>query len=198
MIIGLTGGIASGKSFIAELLQRNGLPIIDADQIAKKIVEPGEKAHALIKERFGNGVFHDDDTLHRKKLGVIIFNDEKERQALNDIMHPLIQEESTRQQRDYEEKGHRTIVYDIPLLVENNRMDSVDQVLLVFVDEKTQLERLMERDNSSEEEAKSRIASQIPLDEKKKYADEIVDNSGSRLDSEKQVEKILKKWNVCS
>ncbi|MBM7631798.1 dephospho-CoA kinase [Geomicrobium sediminis] len=196
MIIGLTGGIASGKSLVANLLKQEGLPVIDADQIAKEIVEPHEEAHRDILFHFGREVFHEDGTLHRKALGKVIFNDPKQRETLNNIMHPRIRERSKLKQQQYENEGYTTIVYDIPLLIEGGKMDQYDQVLLVYVDEDVQLQRLMERDQSTEEEAKSRINSQMPLREKRQYADEIINNNGSIEETTRQVRKTLKKWGI--
>ncbi|GAJ99358.1 dephospho-CoA kinase [Geomicrobium sp. JCM 19055] len=196
MIIGLTGGIASGKSLVADLLKQEGLPVIDADQIAKEIVEPHEEAYRDILFHFGREVFHEDGTLHRKALGKVIFNDPKQRETLNNIMHPRIRERSKLKQQQYENEGYTTIVYDIPLLIEGGKMDQYDQVLLVYVDEDVQLQRLMERDQSTEEEAKSRMNSQMPLREKRQYADEIINNNGSIEETTRQVRKTLKKWGI--
>ncbi|SDJ21935.1 dephospho-CoA kinase [Natribacillus halophilus] len=196
MIIGLTGGIASGKSLLADDMRSRGLPIIDADAIAREVVEPGKPVYEKIKAFFGARVFHEDGTLDRKALGRIIFADEEKRQWLNSTMHPAISEEMMAKKDALFEQGHHTLVFDIPLLIENNRMNTVDRVLLAYVDEDVQLKRLMERDGSSEEEALDRIRSQMPLKEKKDYADAIVDNNGSRDESSEQLAYILAEWNI--
>ncbi|AXF55880.1 dephospho-CoA kinase [Salicibibacter kimchii] len=196
MIIGLTGGIASGKSLLAEYMQAWDLPIIDADAIAREVVEPGRPAYEEIKDFFGNEVFHEDGTLDRKALGSIIFADKEKRNRLNKITHPAIHKEMMNKKEALLNEGNRALIFDIPLLVENGRMNIVDRVLLAYVSEDVQLKRLMERDRSSKEEALERIRSQMPLKEKKDYADAVVDNNGSRVESKNQLLHILTKWGV--
>ncbi|QQK77260.1 dephospho-CoA kinase [Salicibibacter cibarius] len=196
MIIGLTGGIASGKSLLADYMRAWDLPIIDADAVAREVVEPGQPAYEEIKDYFGNDVFHDDGTLDRKALGSIIFADKEKRNRLNKITHPAIQKEMMNKKEALINEGNRTLIFDIPLLVENGRMNTVDRVLLACVSEDVQLKRLMERDGSTKEEALERIRSQMPLKEKKDYADAVVDNDGSRAESKNQLLHILTEWGV--
>ncbi|MDA3129834.1 dephospho-CoA kinase [Aliibacillus thermotolerans] len=196
MIIGLTGGIASGKSFIANELEKKGFPVIDADKVAREVVEPGEDAFHQIVETFGKEVVGEDGTLLRKKLGKMIFADEEKRQALNNIVHPAIRKRMIHKKEQLEKEGAEVIVLDIPLLVENKSFHVVDKVLLVYVDEDVQKERLMERDKQGEEDANNRIASQMPLKEKKAFADAIIDNNGTKEESIRQLNEILKKWNL--
>ncbi|MGY4689250.1 dephospho-CoA kinase [Salibacterium sp. K-3] len=196
MIIGLTGGIASGKSFISEALHQHGFPVIDADQTAREVVEPGEKAYEQIVEQFGTEILEVDGTLARKKLGDIIFADPAKRELLNQIMHPAIRQRMLQKKNERQEQGYDVIVFDLPLLIENNLHFMVDKVLLVYVEETEQKKRLMERDQAGEEDADRRIASQLPMTEKKAEADAVIDNNGSKESSLKLLEQIIKEWNI--
>ncbi|UTR11354.1 dephospho-CoA kinase [Evansella sp. LMS18] len=191
MIIGLTGGIASGKSTVSAMLKKRGFPVIDADIIARETVEPGQEAYDKIVQAFGEEILHEDNYIDRKKLGSVIFNDEAKRQILNDIVHPAVRKEMKRQAQEYKESGNETVIMDIPLLIESNLLHMVDKVLLVYVPRTLQLERLMKRDGSEREEAESRIASQLPIDEKKSYADAIIYNEGAIEETEKQLDDLL-------
>lgn len=194
MIIGLTGGIASGKSMIADKLRDYGYPVVDADKIAREIVEPEEVAYKEIVKEFGTSILNEDRTLARKKLGQIIFSDESKRETLNGIMHPIIRKRMLEKKEMYQQDGHDIIVFDIPLLIENKLQFLVDKVLLVYVDEDTQRQRLMSRDNQGEADAANRIASQMPLAIKRNYADEIIDNNGTREEAIKQLDQLLEMW----
>ncbi|SFM17293.1 dephospho-CoA kinase [Salibacterium qingdaonense] len=196
MIIGLTGGIASGKSFISDALHQYGFPVIDADQTAREVVEPGERAYEQILEQFGIDILEVDGTLNRKKLADRIFADENQRRMLNQIMHPAIRQRILQNKAELQKKGHEVIVLDLPLLIENNLQFMVDKVMLVYVDEKQQKERLMERDQAGEEDAKRRMASQLSMSDKRTYADVVIDNNDTQEDSLAQLEHILKKWNI--
>lgn len=196
MIIGLTGGIATGKSTVTKMLIELGIPVIDADKIAREVVEPNKKAYEQIVAHFGEDILLPDRTLNRKKLGSIIFNDEAERKVLNQIVHPAIHEEMERQRKEYLEQGKETIVFDIPLLFEGQTQMKFDKTLLVAVSEEVQFKRLLERDQMGEEDARSRIKSQIPISEKIPLADEVIDNNGTREETRAQLLEILKKWGV--
>ncbi len=196
MIIGLTGGIASGKSTVSAMIQGWGIPVVDADVIAREVVEPEQDAYEKIVQAFGNEITNEDRTIHRKKLGAIIFNNEEKRKLLNSIVHPAVRTEMKRQRDDFLAKGYKNVVLDIPLLIESELTYLVDKSLLVYLDKQTQLERLMQRDQSSEDEAMSRIRSQMPLDDKQDLVDAVVDNSGSVANTKLQVMKVLQKWGV--
>ncbi|MEB1807755.1 MAG: dephospho-CoA kinase [Bacillaceae bacterium] len=196
MIIGLTGGIASGKSTVSHFISKLGIPIIDADVIAREVVEPGEEAFKQIVSHFGTQVLNEEGTIARKRLGEIIFNDEKERKILNSIVHPAIRKRMIETKDRYFKEGHSIVVYDLPLLFESDLRHMVDKVLLVYVEEQVQLERLMGRDQSSREEALSRIQSQMPLKDKIKLADEVINNNGTIEDTEEQLTQILIKWQI--
>lgn len=195
MLIGLTGGIATGKSTVANMIQSLGIPVVDADQVARDVVEPGQPAWQKIKEQFGEGVFQPDGRLNRPKLAEIIFNDEKERERLNNIMHPQIRQEMERRTKEAL-REHEVVVLDIPLLFESGRHYTVDKVLVVYVPEQIQLERLMERDQIDEAYARQKIASQMSIEEKKKRADAYIDNSGTREETKQQLLAILKQWGI--
>jgi dephospho-CoA kinase len=195
-IIGLTGGIASGKSTVSNIFKKRGFSIIDADIAAKIVVEPGEGAYDEIVEFFGKDILLEDGKINRKKLGSIIFHEEEKREALNRIVHPAVRE----RMNDWKEKaiadGKNTIIYDIPLLYESKLTNLVEKVVVVYVNEAFQLQRLIERNDLTKMEAKARIKSQLPLEDKKKWADALVDNNGTMDQTEKQIDDIIGKWNL--
>ncbi|GIN11692.1 dephospho-CoA kinase [Shouchella clausii] len=193
MRVGLTGGIASGKSLVASYLEKRGIPVVDADKLARQVVEPGEPALAQIVATFGQNVLQADGKLDRKQLGAIIFGDEQKRMQLNQIVHPAIRQLMKKQADLYEQRGYTRVVLDIPLLYESNLFHMVNQVWLVYVDEATQLQRLIERDGLTETEAKQRIAAQMPLTAKKAQADVLIDNNGSKENTYRQVDNALAK-----
>ncbi|WP_332689754.1 dephospho-CoA kinase [Halalkalibacter lacteus] len=196
MFIGLTGGIASGKSTVSKMIQSKGIPVIDADKIAREVVEPGTKALRAIIDHFGEDVVNQDGTLARKKLGSIIFEHPKEREVLNQIVHPAVRNRMNELKTQLLDEGARTIVYDIPLLFESNLFHLVEKVLLVYVDEEIQLSRLIERDQAGIEDAKQRIASQMLLRDKRSKADAVIDNSFTLEETKKQLDSILNKWSI--
>lgn len=196
MIIGLTGSIASGKSTVANILKQYGLPIVDADQVARKVVEKGEPTLNKIVEAFGEEILTSDGEMDRAKVGAIIFNDKEKRNLLNSIIHPAIRKEMLKQKEEHIAKGEKAVVMDIPLLFESKLQHFVEKILVVTVDEEVQLARLMARNNFTEEEAKARIASQMSLKEKEKLADAVIYNNGTIEETKQQVEKILHNWGV--
>lgn len=196
LIIGLTGGIASGKSTVSSMFKSLNIPVVDADKISRDVVEPGEDAYQEIRQVFGDHIFQTDQTLNRKKLGKIIFADDEKRKQLNAIVHPAVRKEMLRQRDIYMDQGKKCVTLDIPLLFEGNLTNIVDKTMVVSVDEDVQLSRLMERDHSTEEEAKQRIQSQMPIHEKVELADVVIDNNGSKDHSYQQLENILKKWGI--
>ncbi|WP_026771084.1 dephospho-CoA kinase [Sediminibacillus terrae] len=196
LVIGLTGGIASGKSTIAGFLAEWNIPIIDADIISRQVVEKGETAYERIVDVFGEEVLLSDGNLDRGKLGKLIFRDKEKREQLNDIVHPAVREKMLEQRDAFAAKGEEAVVLDIPLLYESSLTHFVDKVLVVYVDEETQRRRLMNRNGFSEEEATERMTAQMPLDKKAKMADEIIDNNGTIESSRQQLLTILKKWAI--
>ncbi|WP_336046677.1 dephospho-CoA kinase [Solibacillus ferritrahens] len=196
MIIGLTGSIASGKSTVAKMIQSYNLPIVDADQVARQVVEPGSPTLLKIAEVFGQDVISEDGTMDRAKVGSLIFHDESKRQQLNAIIHPAIREEMIRQRDEFISYGEKNVFMDIPLLFESKLEHFVEKIIVVSVTEGVQLERLMERNDLTEEEAKARIGTQIPVKDKEALADAVIYNNGSLEDTALQLQNILYEWNV--
>lgn len=189
-VIGLTGGIASGKSTVAQVWKALGAAIVDADQVARDIVAPGQPALAEIVRAFGRDVLLPDGTLDRKKLGAIIFADADKRRTLNAITHPRIAVETQARLQALREEGVAVAVYEAALLVENGIHHGLDGLIVVFCDEATQLARLVERDGFSADEARARIAAQAPVEAKKAAATWLVDTSGPVAETRKQLARI--------
>lgn len=196
MIIGLTGSIASGKSTVAKMMTALGLPIVDADIVARDVVEPGTETLALIVKNFGDDILLEDGTLNRSKLGDIIFHEPAKRKILNDIMHPAIRQEMLRQRDAYLEAGQKDVVMDIPLLFESKLQHFVERILVVSVSEEVQLRRLMERNQLSKEDALARMHSQLPMSVKEKSAHAVIYNNENLQQTEEQLLKILTHWGV--
>lgn len=190
-IIGLTGGIASGKSSAAHLFEKLGAAVIDADQLAREVVLPGEEALAQIVANFGEKVLNPDGTLNRALLGEIVFADPAARRTLEGITHPAIKRRAEEKLQRLREAGTGTAFYVAPLLFEAGITSRVHEVWVVYLDRETQLERLMARDGLSREAALSRIASQMPMEEKKRLGKVVIDNRGSEEELEAQV---LRLW----
>jgi dephospho-CoA kinase len=194
LLLGVTGGIASGKTTIAKMLEELGAPIIDFDVLARQVVEPGKPAWKEVVEYFGKQVLQEDDTLDRKKLSSIIFRDLEKRKKLESFTHPRINEEFVKQVNDIAKKIPGAIIQVvIPLLIELNLQYRFHKVLLVYLPEALQIKRLVERDGISEAEAANMMKAQLPIDEKVTYADYVIHNEGSLEDTKKQVEKLFEK-----
>ncbi|MGH2318338.1 dephospho-CoA kinase [Planococcus sp. SE5232] len=196
MIIGLTGSIASGKSTVSNMLKNAGYPIIDADVVARLVVEPGSNTLAQIAKAFGPNVIQADGTMDRAKVGEIIFNDPASRKILNDLIHPAIRQEMYRQRQEFLAQGYKTIVMDIPLLFESRLQHLVDKILVVSVTEENQFSRLMERNGFSEKEARARISSQLPMSVKEDGADAVIYNNGTLDETKWQLNRILENWQA--
>ena len=196
MIIGLTGSIASGKSTVAKMIESYGLPIVDADVVARQVVEPGTPTLKKIEEAFGPEVIAHDGSMDRAKVGSIIFHNEEMRKTLNGIIHPAIREEMLRQRDEFISFGEKNIFMDIPLLFESKLEHFVEKIIVVSVNREVQLQRLMERNGFTEEEANARIATQIPVKEKEQLADAVIHNNGTLEDTAIQLQNILYEWNV--
>ncbi|KAF8808188.1 CoaE-domain-containing protein [Phlegmacium glaucopus] len=193
LVIGLTGGIATGKSTVSALLKASNVPIVDADVIARQVVEPGTTALAKTEATFGKEVLFPDGTLDRKKLGNIIFTDESKRKKLNAIVHPAVRRAMLWQVLGYWIRGYKYCVMDVPLLIEGGLWRWVGSVVLVYCSQELQLQRLMNRDNSSREDALARLGSQLPISGKVTYADIVIDNSGSKHELEDQIKGLIKR-----
>ena len=188
-LIGLTGGIATGKSTVARMLAARGAAIVDADLLAREVVEPGEPALGEICAEFGDSVLDAEGRLDRAALGRVVFADSARRRRLEEITHPRIVARMQERIADALATAAALVVVDIPLLLEGGRASMVEGVLLVYVEPLTQLRRLVERDRISEDEARRRLAAQMPIDEKRGLATWVVDNSGSVADTEAQVDR---------
>ncbi|WP_028308319.1 dephospho-CoA kinase [Desulfitibacter alkalitolerans] len=174
-VIGLTGGIASGKSTVASILAEFGATIIDADKVARDVVEPGQPAWRDIRKAFGEDALLADGSLNRQWLGNLIFNDPTKRQMLNSIIHPRIIEECQKILEHYKQAGEKAVILEVPLLIETGMDTMVDEVWLVAVEVETQISRLIKRDGLSRGQALKRIESQMSLEEKIPKADIIID-----------------------
>ncbi|ERM19189.1 dephospho-CoA kinase [Brevibacillus laterosporus] len=191
MILGLTGGIASGKSTVAAMLRERGVTVIDADLIAREVVEVGKPAYNGIVKNFGTSVLDETGALNRAVLGEMIFSDREKRMVLNEIVHPEVRKEMRLQATLAQERGERLVFMDIPLLYESKLTYMVDRVVVVYVPESVQFIRLMERDEFDEEQAKKRLRAQMNIEEKRKLANYVIDNQGSRSDTQKQVDDLV-------
>lgn len=179
LLIGLTGGIATGKSTVDAVLRELGAVIIDADMVAREVVEPGEPALAEIAAEFGPGVIDSDGRLNRKALGAIVFADPDRRRTLEAMTHPRMRERLLRRVDELTAQHFRGLVfYDAAVLIESGSHLLMDRLVVVITDEPTQIARLMARDGIDRDEALRKIRSQIPLAEKAKLADHVIDNSG--------------------
>ncbi|MFJ7467680.1 dephospho-CoA kinase [Peribacillus frigoritolerans] len=195
-IIGITGGIASGKSTVSLYLQELGFTIVDADLASRAVVEPGEEAYHQVVKTFGEDILLTDGNIDRVKLGSIIFNDQEKRLLLNGIVHPAVRNWMRVKTEAALSSGEETVFMDIPLLFESKLTFMVDKTLLIYVDEQVQLQRLMNRNGLSEKEALARINSQMPLADKKALADAVIDNNGDINETKRQVKTILSEWYV--
>jgi dephospho-CoA kinase len=194
LIVGLTGGIGSGKSSAARIFIKLGARLVDSDVLARTVVEPGRPALAKIRERFGGGVINADGTLSREKLRDIVFHDARALTDLNAIVHPAVYEQMAREIADYRKNpGGTILMLDIPLLYESGGEKIVDTVVAVWVDRETQIRRLTARDGFSREDAVNRIEKLMDLDEKKRRADFVIDNTGTFEDLERRVGEVYEK-----
>lgn len=195
LVIGLSGGIASGKSTVSNMFKDMNITVIDADVEARLAVEKGEPAYVKIIEEFGPDILLPNKEIDRQKLGSIIFHQAKKRLNLNEIVHPEVRKRMIRQIEAAKERGEKIVVLDIPLLFESKLDYMADKTLLVYVERGIQLERLMTRNHLSKEEAEARILAQMPLADKMKLADAVINNNGSVEDTKNQLTKILTEWN---
>ncbi|KAL5490345.1 CAB5 [Sanghuangporus weigelae] len=191
LVVGLTGGIATGKSTVSSLLKAHTITVIDADVIARQVVQPGTKAHAEIVKQFGEEILLADGTLDRPKLGAVIFGDEGKRKQLNSIVHPAVRMEMVRQVFWSWMKGKRYCVIDVPLLIETGLYQWVGLTVVVSCSEQIQLSRLMQRDNMPEEAARARVKSQMPISAKADYADIVIDNTDSLDELRSRVDDLI-------
>jgi dephospho-CoA kinase len=192
-LVGLTGGIASGKSTVAKILERLGAAVINADALSREVVEPRKEAWREIIDAFGAGILQPDQTLDRQKLRTVIFNDRDGRKKLEAIIHPRVRALAEERIREHAVAGYSIIVYEVPLLFEGNLHEWLRPVILVACDVDTQRTRLQERDQLTQTEAQKHIDAQMSLEEKRRLADYVIENVGSLADLEQQVRTVLEK-----
>jgi len=189
-VLGLTGGIGSGKSTVARMFADRGIPVVDADALSREAQAPGRPAHADIAAAWP-AVIAADGTVDRKRLADVVFQDSEARRRLEAIMHPRIQELGEARFDALALAGHRLAIYEASLLVEAKRHDDFDGLIVVTVSPATQLARVLARGNLTEAQAKARIAAQLPLAEKLRVATHVIDNDGERAQTRAQVEALL-------
>jgi dephospho-CoA kinase len=192
LIVGLTGGVASGKTTVSQVLKKEGAHIIDADQIARELVQPHKPAWNELIRAFGKEILQEDGSIHRKKLADKVFGDLKQRKVLNQILHPRIKEEMDRRTKEIGQKDPEAIVViDAPLLVELGAHRKVDKLIVVTSTPIQQIERLKERDGRGPEEALGIFSAQMPVEEKVKLADIVIRNEGSLEEMEKRAREVF-------
>lgn len=189
-VVGLTGGIASGKSTVACLLAARGVPVVDADALSREVVRPGAPALAAIARAFGPDVLAPDGSLDRARMAAIVFIDPERRRALERILHPVIHEAAVARVAAAAAAGHRWAVYEAALLVETGFHAVLEGLVVVAAATETQIARVMARDGFSREEVERRLAAQLPLADKCAVADHVVRNDGSLADTERQVDAL--------
>lgn len=194
-ILGLTGSIATGKSTAARYFKKSGIPVVDSDLIAREVVEPGKPGLKKVVAEFGTSILNDDGSLNRKALGAIVFSDPNQRKKLDQILADELNLAISHEIADWVTKDVPLLVVDVPLLYEVNYQEKMTEVMVIYVPETIQLDRLMGRDNLSKEEAQKRIASQLSIEKKKELADIVIDNSDSVSTTEKQLADWLSQFS---
>lgn len=195
-VIGLTGNIASGKTSITNYLTSKGIPVIDGDKVARDVVLPGSEGLLKIEENFGEEYISREGTLDRKKLASLVFNDSSKLDELNNILHPIIRNEFIKKIEEYKKDDKiKFIILDAALLIESKMTDLVDSLWLVSVDQDVQIQRVMDRDEVTKEVALAIINSQMPLVEKKKHAQKVIENNGFFEEVYTRVDELLKEYS---
>jgi dephospho-CoA kinase len=189
--IGLTGGIGTGKSTVSNILQGEGLTIIDADAIAKEVLEKNPKILEMVRAQFGAGFFDWRGEFRRKEFGNHIFRFPKQRIKYESIIMPYIKETIEKEIKSFEKKGEKIVILDAPTLIENNMHSEMDYIILVYADNSVQIQRVMNRDKLTKADAVSRINSQMSMEEKKEFANIIIDNNNDLVDTQKQVYDLI-------
>jgi dephospho-CoA kinase len=191
-IVGLTGGIASGKSLVARVFKDLGATVIDADRIVHELLEPGQDAWKEILQYFGQDIQRADKTIDRRRLGAIVFSDREKRSWLNACLHPRVFSVYATQVAHLRMRAPDALLFfDAALLIESGYHQNMDRLIVVYAEPEQQIERLMARDRFTREEALLRITSQMPLSEKRMLADYIIDNSGVREETERQARELF-------
>lgn len=191
--IAITGGIASGKSRVAQYIRSLGHPVVSADQLARELSQPGGEAYSEILQAFGSMVLAQDQSIDRKQLGALVFKDKERLRELEGILHPLIQKKADQIRKELQLKGHLVAFYEVPLLFEKNLAHRFDQILLVVANEQAQIDRLGDRDHLSHEEALLRIKAQMPADLKRSRSNFVIENTKTLLELDREVDQVLQK-----
>ena len=191
LLFGLTGGLASGKSTVAARFRAKGLPVIDADAVAREVVEPGSEGLSAVVAAFGESVLDASGALDRKRLAARVFADGAERRRLDGILHPRIGARTAELAARLAAEGHALACYEAALLVENGLADAFRPLVVVAVPEDVQVARAMARDGATEDEARARIRSQMPLAQKLAAADHVIENTGTAADLEARADEVL-------
>lgn len=190
--IALTGGIGSGKSSVAKLLRAAGIPVINADELARVVVQPEQPAWEALRQEFGQEFFHDNGTLNRQKLAQRVFSHPADLQRLNNLVHPWITRELHARLRQLESHDEPLVIVEVPLLFELELQSGYDGVIVSYLDHQTQISRLQSRDSRSLEEIEAMIQSQLPLADKLRQGHYSIDNRGTREETQRQVENLIK------
>jgi dephospho-CoA kinase len=196
LVIGLTGGIATGKSTVSKMFSEHGIPVIDTDLIARDLLKVGTKAYDEVLEKFPVSIILTNNEISRKKLAEVIFRDKEKRDELNNIIHPKVREIVLHDLEGYKSDDKKIVIVDVPLLFESKFDEVVDKVIVVYTTKENQLMRLIDRDIITEEYALSKIDSQMSLDEKIERADFLIDNSKSIIETKKDFLRIMKEIEV--
>ena len=187
-LIGLTGGIGSGKSTVSSMLEELGVKVIDADKVGRELMEPGREVYTQVVAHFGRSILRSDGSINRPQLGAMVFGDKTKLRTLDALTHPAIIAEMDRRFQMYSDQGVCLVAFEVPLLIEKNMQHIVDEIWLVTCSEETQLKRVLAR-GFSEPEARARIAAQVPLKDKIKYADRIIDTDSALESTRMQVRR---------
>lgn len=189
--IGLTGGIASGKSTVSKILRQRGLPVVDADELARDAIIHGSEGYKNVVKAFGMDVLNKDGTLNRESLAEIVFTDKSQLEKLENIIHPIVREKTKKLKQSLKSQGYKMAFYDVPLLFEKNMESMFDKIVVVYSRMDQQIERLKSRNNMTKEQAVNRILNQVSMDDKIKKCDFVVDNTSDHENLENQITKLL-------
>lgn len=190
--VGLTGGMGTGKSTVANILRELGYPVIDADALAHKSLEKSSECYEQVVKLFGTQILDNEKNIDRKELGKIVFSNKRDLTKLENIIHPFVQKKAAEARREYEAHGMKIAFYDVPLLFEKELQNNFDKVVLVYAPQDMQKERISARDKLELSEIDKRIAAQIPIEEKRELADFVINNIASIADLKKEIHNVLK------
>ncbi len=191
LVVGLTGGIASGKSTVGRMFREAGIPVICADELAHEVVRPGSPALDEIRQTFGDEFIDSEGNLNRAAMASLVFEDQDKRKELESIIHPRVADEQEKLIREFALQGYEIVIVDVPLLYETRLESSFDMVLVAYVPPEVQIQRLTARDRITESEARARLDAQLPIDKKKELAAAVIDNSGPLEHTKEQVLRII-------